>query len=223
MKKVILAGNATTADILYAYLRNDSRYEVLGLTVDDEFLGQGSVLELSTAGLSRVQQTFPPEVCRVVMAVGYSDLNRARESLFVRLKNLGYTVETYIHQDARVYTGHTLGEGCVVLPSAVIEPHVRVGANTMIWCNVTLAHHCSVADHCWIAAGTVISGKAKVLRNSFVGVSATVVNGVTVGEYNIVGAAAMISRDTKHHSVNLARSAEPLRYSSEDYVKHFGV
>jgi carbonic anhydrase/acetyltransferase-like protein (isoleucine patch superfamily) len=88
---------------------------------------------------------------------------------------------------------------------------------------VTLAHHSSIAEHCWIAAGTVISGQASVLRNSFIGVNATVVNEVTVGEYNIVGAGALITKDTKPHTVHLARSAEPFRYSSDDYVKYFGI
>jgi acetyltransferase-like isoleucine patch superfamily enzyme len=54
-------------------------------------------------------------------------------------------------------------------------------------------------------------------------VNATVVNEVTVGDYNIVGAGALITKDTKPHTVHLARSAEPFRYSSEDYVKHFGI
>lgn len=223
MRKIILVGNAITAHILYSYLRSDSRYEVLGLTVDDEFLARGGIEGLAAAGLSRVRDTFPPETCRILMAAGYNDLNRVRESLFLRLKEMGYTAETYVHPDAKVYTEYPLGEGCVVLPTAVIEPHARVGANTMIWCNVTLAHDSSIAKNCWIAAGTVISGQASVLRNSFVGVNATVVNKVTVGEYNIVGAAAMISRDTKPYSVHLARSAEPFRYSSEDYLKYFGV
>lgn len=221
--KIVLAGNAITANILNAYLRRDSRYEVVGLTVDDEFVAQGGVPGLATIGFSEVQQTFPPETFRVVMATGYNDLNRVRESMFLRLKEKGYSVETYVHPDAFVYTEHTLGEGSVVLPSAVIEPGVRVGTNTMIWCNVTLAHHSSVADNCWIAAGTVISGQASVLRNSFVGVNATVVNDVTVGEYNIVGANALISKDTKSYSVHLARSAEPFRFASEDYVKYFGI
>ncbi len=223
MIKIILAGNAITANILNSYLRNDRRYEVLGLTVDDEFIAQSGVEGFTTVGFSQVQKAFPPESCRVMMAVGYHDLNRVRESLFLRLKNLGYTVETYVHPDAHVYTEYPLGEGCVVLPSTVIEPGVRVGANTMVWCNVTLAHHCCVAENCWIAAGTVISGSAKIQRNCFVGVNATVVNEVKVGEYNIVGAAAMVSKDTKPHAVHLARSAEPFRYSSEDYVKYFGV
>lgn len=222
MTKIVLVGNAITAEILYSYLYPDSRYEVLGLTVDDEFLDRPGVAGLRAVGLSQLRDTFPAESCRVLMAVGYNDLNRVRESLFQRLKTMGYTVETYVHPDAKVFTEHPLGEGCVVLPGAVVEPHARVGANTMVWCNVTLAHHSSVAENCWIASGAVISGQAKVMRNSFVGVNATVVNQVTVGEYNIVGASALMSKDTKSHTVHLARSAEPFRYSSEEYVKYFG-
>jgi len=223
MTKIILAGNAVTANILYAYLRDDRRYHVVGLTVDDEFLSLGGIGGLPAVGLSEVPAAFSPEQYRIVMAAGYSDLNRVRESLFVRLKHAGYAIETYVHPDARVYTEHALGDGSVVLPGAVIEPHARVGANTVVWCNVTLAHHCSIAENCWIAAGTVVSGQAKVKRNSFIGVNATVVNNVVVGDYNIVGAGALISKDTKSYGVHLARSAEPFRYSAEDYVKYFGV
>ena len=223
MKKILLAGNAITAEILSAYLRRDARYEVAGFTVDDEFVAQGGVGGYRTVGLSEAISAFSPDTHRVIMAMGYSDLNRSRETMFGRLRAMGYGIETYIHPDSRVYTDQPVGEGSVVLPGAVIEPHARVGANTMVWSNVTLAHHSSVDDHCWVAAGTVVSGQAKVLRNTFLGVSSTVVNAVTVGEFNIVGASALISRDTKPHSVHLARSAEPFRYSSEDYVKHFGI
>lgn len=224
MKKILLAGNAITANILSAYLRRDAcRYEVCGLTVDDEFEAQGGVGGCRTVGLSGVTSAFSPGTHRVIMAIGYSHLNRTREAMFGRLKAMGYAIETYIHPDARVYTDEPIGEGSVVLPGAVIEPHAQVGANTMVWSNVTLAHHSSVGDHCWLGAGTVVSGQAKVLRNTFLGVSSAVVNAVTVGEFNIVGANALISRDTKPHSVHLARSAETFRYSSEEYVKHFGI
>lgn len=223
MKKILLAGNAITAEILCAYLSKDARYEVAGLTVDDEFVAQGGIGGYRTVGLSEAASAFLPGTHGVIMAMGYNDLNRSREAMFERLKAMGYSVETYIHPDARVYADQPVGEGSVVLPGAVIEPHARVGANTMVWSNVTLAHHSSVGDHCWVAAGTVVSGQAKVLRNTFLGVNCTVVNAITVGEFNVVGASALISRDTKSHSVHLARSAEPFRYSSEDYVKHFGI
>jgi len=223
MQKVILAGNAVTADILNCYLAQDDRYQVVALTVTDEYAGQGGLPGLKTVALSKLASTYSADDCVVMMAMGYNDINRSRESMFHRIKEIGYRVESYIHPDARIYTRHPLGEGCVVMASAVIEPHVHLGANSMVWANVTLAHHSSIADHCWIASGAVISGKAKVERNVFIGVNATIVNEVVVGEYCIVGAGALITKNIKPSSVHLARSGEELRYSSQDYVKYFGV
>jgi sugar O-acyltransferase (sialic acid O-acetyltransferase NeuD family) len=219
----ILVGNAVAADILYGYLRADSRYKVLACAVDDAYVDKSVLKDLPCIGLSRLREKFPPERHAAVMAIGYDNLNRTRESMFARIREMGYTVLTYIHPDAKIYCEHPVGEGCVVLPNAVIEPHARVGANSVIWCNTTIAHHAVVGDHCWIAAGAVISGQAKVRNNSFVGVNATIVNEVEIGEYNIVGAAALISKCSKAYAVHLARSGELFRYSSEDYVKHFGV
>lgn len=223
LKKILLAGNAITAEVLCAYLHRDSRYEVGGLTVDDEFTSQGGVSGYRTVGLSKATSAFSPKTYRVIMAIGYDNLNRTREAVFKRLKSIGYEIETYIHPHARVYTDHPVGEGSVILPGAVVEPRVRVGANTMLWSNVTLAHDSRVDNHCWVATGAVVSGQAKIRRNTFLGIGCTVVNAVTVEEFNVVGAAAMVSSDTVPYSVYLARSAERIRYSSEDYVKHFGV
>jgi sugar O-acyltransferase (sialic acid O-acetyltransferase NeuD family) len=222
-QKIVLAGNAITAEILLAYLQLDPRYEIAGFTVDDEFVAKTGAAVSPVVGLSEIVRAFSPVNHRVIMALGYNDLNRTREAMFSRLKARGYRLETYIHPDARVYTDNPLGEGSVVLPSAVIEPGAQLGSNTMVWSNVTLAHHSSVADNCWVAAGTVVSGNAKVLHNTFLGVGCTIVNAVTVGEFNIVGAGALVSRNTKAHSVYLARSAEPFRYSSENYIKYFGI
>jgi len=223
MKKIVLAGNAITAKVFLAYLQWDPRYEVVGLTVDDIFIDTNGIDGYKTVGLSDAVTTFSPLNHKIIMAMGYNDLNRSREKMFERLKEMGYGIESYIHQDARVYSDQPIGEGSVLLPGAIIEPFACVGANAVVWTNVTLAHHSSIDDHCWVAAGAVISGHSKILRNSFLGVSSTVVNSVTVGEFNIVGANAMISRNTKPNSVHLARSGEPFRYSSDDYEKHFGI
>lgn len=224
MKQVVLAGNATTADILNSYLARDDRYEVIGLTVDDDYCSRGDISGFeSSIALSNLKNTHSPQDCVIIMAMGYDDLNKTRQSMFQRLKKMGYSIETYVHPDANIYSDHPLGEGCVILPSAVIEPHVRIGANTMIWSNTTLAHHCSVAENCWIASGAVISGQAHIKDNCFIGVNATIVNGKTVGEYCVIGGGVLITKDTKPSSVHLSRSGEELRFTSEEYVKFFGI
>lgn len=223
MKKVVLAGNAITAEIINCYLVNDERYKVVGLTVDDDFVSQGGINGLDTIALSRMSEIHKPQDCVIIMAIGYNNLNCSRESVFYRLKDMGYAIETYVHPDARVYTEHPLGEGSVILPFAVIEPYVHIGENCVVWCNATLAHHSTVEAHCWIASGAVISGQAKVMRNAFIGVNATVVNEVVVGEYSIIGGGALVTKSTKSSTVHLARSAEQIRFSSQDYEKYYGV
>jgi len=222
-QSLILIGNGITAEIISGYIQYDSRYTIAGAAVDDVYVDKGTLKGVACTSFSQVVKDFPPGQHKALMAIGYADLNRTRETLFNKIKELGYEVLTYIHPDARIYSHEPIGEGSIVLAGSVIEPHAKVGKNSMIWCNITIAHHSTVGDHCWIASGTVISGQAKVGNNSFVGVNATIVNKVEIGEYNIVGASALISKCTKPRSVYLARSGEPFRYSSEDYIKHFGV
>lgn len=223
MKSIVLAGNATTAEILYRYIGADPRYELAGLTVDDAYVEQGSRFDHPTVGLSRLTQAFPPGKHAVVMAMGYDDVNETRRSMFERLKALGYEIATYVHPHAMIHSEHPLGEGSLVLPGAVVEPHVRVGADSMIWSNVTLAHHSTVGDHCWVASGAVVSGKATIGDNCFIGVNATIVNAITLGRHVVVGGGALLTRDAKDGTVHLARSAEQIRYASRDYAKHIGV
>ena len=223
MKKIILAGNAITAQILQHYLRQDLRYEVVATVVDQPFLALNKCLDVPSVSTTEILNRFPVDDHAVIMAIGYDDLNKVRESLFHRVKGLGYRIETYIHPDACVYTENPLGEGCVVLPGAVLEPHVHVGSNCMVWCNATLAHHSYVGENCWVASGAVISGQARIGCNTFIGVNATVVNNIAVGEFNIIGGGALITKSTKASSVHLARSAEVFRYSAEEYTKYFSV
>jgi sugar O-acyltransferase (sialic acid O-acetyltransferase NeuD family) len=222
MKKVVLVGNATTAEILHSYLVQDCRYKVIASVVDDEFIDHGGIDNVKTYPMSQIQDAISPGECVMIMAMGYANLNRGREEAFRRVKGLGYNVEAYIHPDAHVFTAYPIGEGSVIFPGALIEPNVRIGRNSLIWGNVTLAHHCVVADSCWVAAGAVVSGKAVIEKNTFVGVNATIVNGVKVSRFCVVGAGALISKNLKPSSVVLSRSGELLRYSADEYVKYFG-
>ena len=223
MKKVVLAGNGTTAEILYTYLAADKRYNAVGVVADDDFVKADRFIDVPCVPLSQIKHNFDPEEVMVIIAMGYHDLNRSRQKMFKKIKSLGYSVEAYLHQDAKIHTSNLIGEGSIVLPGAVLEPYCSLGSNSMIWCNTTVAHHASVGNNCWLASGCVVSGSAKVHDNAFIGVNATIVNEVEVSELNIVGANALISKCTKPNTVHLSRSSELFRYSAEDYVKYFGV
>lgn len=221
MKKIVIVGQGVAARVLASYLESDTQSQCVGFTVDDEYAVAESDPTTPCVPLSQLEAVFPPHSHSVLMGVGYAQMNNVRRVMFNRLKERGYTIERFIHSRASVNSLEQLGEGCIVLPGAVVEPYAKVGVNTVLWSNVTVAHHSTVGNSCWLASGAVVSGQAKIGDNTFVGVNATVVNEIEVGEGCFIGAGALVTKNTKSDTVHIARSGEMLRYSASEYSKFF--
>ncbi|MBQ9537263.1 MAG: acetyltransferase [Desulfovibrionaceae bacterium] len=223
MQKILLAGNGITARIMYGYLLHDTRYQVEGCVVDDDFVSNAVFKDVKSFKLSEIQQHFPKDKVELIMAVGYAQVNQVRQSLFERLKDLGYHFHTYIHPKSTILSDKPIGEGSILLPGALVEPNASIGRDCFLFGNVVVAHDAVIEDHCWLAAGCVVAGMARVGQASFLGVNATISNKVEIGAHNIVGGSAFMTRSTKPNMVHLARSGEPFRCSAEEYAKYFGV
>lgn len=218
MAKIIMIGNSISAELMYEYLRYDGRYQVEAFAVDTQFVKEKSLFDRPVVDLADLTAQYPPSSNRVLLAVGYGDLNRNRERIFARLKQMGYAVETYIHPDAKIY-GNRIGEGSIIMPNAFIDVYAQIGANTVIWGNCSVAHHANVGANCWLATGCVLSAGVELGDNSFVGVSATVVNNVRVGSHNIIGAGSLIVRNTVDFEVYISRQTDKFRLGAEDYLR----
>lgn len=218
MQPTIIIGNKFTAKMVYEYIRYDRRYTITGFAVDAQFIDEDHLFGLPVFDLRALIEVHPPESCKILMCVGYKNLNRNREGLFHRIKDMGYEVITYIHPDARVYT-RDIGEGAIIMPNAFIDVHARIGPNTVLWGNSSVAHHAHIGANCWLAMGCVISGGVDVADNSFVGINATVVNDLRIGKCNIIGAGALIVKNTNDFDVFISPQTPKFRLSAEDYLR----
>jgi sugar O-acyltransferase (sialic acid O-acetyltransferase NeuD family) len=218
MQDIIILGNGITAELMFAFINDDYRYKIKGFCVERDFITSDKFLDIDIIALEDIERFYDRKTYKVLMAVGYSNLNKIREELCYKVKSLGYEFLTYIHKDAKVYSGN-IGEGSVILSGTVFEPYATIGKNSVIWSNCVIAHNVEIEDNCWIAAGSVISANAVIKRNSFIGVNSTITNRVVVEEYNIIGAGALITKNTKKEDVYLAKQAEKIRFSSSDYIK----
>ncbi len=224
MKRIILIGNTVAADIMYAYLAQDLRYEVVGFSVDKAFIVETSKHGHPVVDLENLAQVYDPLSHRVIMASGYSNQNTTRQTLFEKVKEMGFSVESYIHPDARIYNSSdvsNIGEGSIIMPNTTIEVFTQIGKNSVVWTNCTIGHHSSVGDHCWIASGSALAGATHIGNSSFLGINATISYQVKIGERNIVGSGVAIHKDTKDNEVYLSRQGEKHRFSANDYAQYF--
>lgn len=219
--KIIILGNSIAAHIIYGILARDKSIEVVAFAVSARYIKEQEMFGKPVHAIENLVESYAPGSLKFINATGYKNLNQNRELLFRKVKELGYDFVTYIHQNATILTDD-IGEGVFIMPGVVIEPYAVIGNNTVIWSNSVIAHHASISENCWIASGCVVAGQSVIGRNTFLGVNSTVVNNIVVGDYNLIGAGALISKNTSPQDVFLARSGEKHRFDSHNYVTFYG-
>jgi sugar O-acyltransferase (sialic acid O-acetyltransferase NeuD family) len=207
--RVVIFGNAEIAQVAYVYLQKDSSHEVAGFTVHSQFIKEKQIFGLPVVPFETVQETHPPNEYKMYVAIGYRDLNKARERIYLESKRKGYELITYISSKAIQWGEIQVGDNCFIFEGNVIQPFVRIGSNVIIWSGNHIGHHASIGDHCFIASHVVISGAARIGSHCFIGVNATIRDHIAIADDCIIGAGALVMHDTKHGEIYAATPTEP--------------
>ena len=143
------------------------------------------------------------------VAIGFSRVNRVRREIYYQCKERGYELITYVNSKATYWGEIDIGDNSFVLEENVIQPCVRIGNDVILWSGNHIGHDSKIEDHCFIASHVVISGNVRIGESSFVGVNATFRDGVTVAPRCVIGAGALIMKDTLEGGVYSVRGTEP--------------
>ncbi|MGB1288232.1 MAG: acetyltransferase [Aggregatilineales bacterium] len=196
-EKVVIFGTGDFAQVASVYLQEDSPYEVVAFTVNQDYLNDTDLLGLPVVPFETLTETHPPSDYKMLVAVGFSKLNQARAAVYQQCKDLGYTCISHVDSRATLRGDIEIGENVFIFEENVIQPFVTIGDNVVIWSGNHIGHHSSIGSHCFIASHAVISGKVGISDYCFIGVNATIIDSVQVAESNIIGAGALITRDTQ--------------------------
>lgn len=214
MTPVVIFGCGDLAQVAKCYLNADSPYRVVAFTADAEHCRESSILDCPVVPFDALTRHYPPADVRMLVAVGYSRVNKNRAAIYERCKRLGYSLITYVSSRAMLMDVASVGDNCVILEGTMIQPFAVIGANVVLSAGVRIGHHAVIEDHCFMASHVAVAGRARIKRNSFLGVNATVVDRVTVGVENIIGAGALIKRDTGDREVYRAAATPAAAVSS---------
>jgi UDP-2-acetamido-3-amino-2,3-dideoxy-glucuronate N-acetyltransferase len=121
-----------------------------------------------------------------------------------------------------VLPGCTLGKNVVLGQNVMIDPNVRVGNNCKIHNNVSLYEGVELAHHVFCGPSCVFTNvinpraavsrksefrKTLVKRSATIGANATILCGITIGEFAFVGAGAVVTHDIPAHALMVGAPA----------------
>lgn len=123
---------------------------------------------------------------------------------------------TKIWHFCHVMPGAVIGERCSLGQNVVVMPGTRIGNNVKIQNNVSIYEGVELEDDVFCGPSMVFTNvmnprshvtrkheyrRTLVKRGSSIGANATIVCGVTLGEYAFVGAGAVITKDVAAYAM----------------------
>ncbi|XQA67083.1 acetyltransferase [Xanthomonas sacchari] len=196
-RPLVIVGAGELAQIACEYFTHDSDYAVLAFSVERDYLSTPTLAGLPVVAYEELEQRYPPSQVEVFVAIPASGLNRLRTRFYLDAKRRGYRMASYVSSQAFVWRNVELGEHCFVFEHNVLQPFTRIGANCILWSGNHVGHRTVIHDHVFVASHAVISGYCEIGAGSFVGVNATLSDRVKVAADNVIGAGALLTRDTE--------------------------
>ena len=216
MTKLVIFGAGDIARLAHFYFTRDSEYEVAAFTVDKQYRQSDVFQELPLLDFETVTDHYPPSTYKMFVALSYANMNKVRAEKYYLAKESGYKLVSYISSKCTNLTEFPLGDNCFILEDNTIQPFVKIGNNVTLWSGNHIGHDSVIEDHCFIASHIVVSGHVHIAQYCFIGVNATLRNSIAIAPETLIGAGAVIMKDTVEKGVYLARGATLYNLKSDE-------
>ena len=216
MARLVIFGAGDIARLAHHYFTTDTSHDVTGFVVDRAFRTADEFLGLPLTDAEDAVARYPPAEYSMFVALSYAKMNGVRADKYSAMKAAGYRLESYVSSRCSYLAQTPPGENCFILEDNTVQPFVTIGNNVTLWSGNHVGHDAVIEDHCFVTSHVVISGYVKVGTRSFLGVNSTLRNSITLGEQTLVGAVAIIMKDTAPKSVYLPERAKLFQKTSDE-------
>jgi sugar O-acyltransferase (sialic acid O-acetyltransferase NeuD family) len=201
VKPLVIFGAGDIARLADHYFSRDAGREVAAFTVDREFRREDAFRGRPLLDFEGLEATHPPSAFDLFVALSYRDMNRLRARKYEEARGRGYTLASYVSSRCSLLTEEPVGDNCFILEDNTIQPFVAIGNDVTLWSGNHVGHDSVIEDHCFVSSHVVISGHVRIGAYCFLGVNATLRNSITLAPRTLVGAGALVMKNTREGEV----------------------
>jgi len=219
MKPIVLFGTGKIAEVILYFYTHHSDRQIVACTADRGYLPTSEWQGLPVVAFDEIAHRYPPETHDMFVALGYQDMNALRADKCAQVRQLGYSLASYVHPDSGLPADCVYGDNCFIMNQVHIHPRVELGNNVFVWSGAMVGHHSSIGDNCWLTSCANVSGVVTMGKNCFLAVNATVAHGITIGDECFIGANALVVKSAKHGEAYLVENTKAFRLNSRQFLR----
>lgn len=198
---VILGGGGHAA-VLIECLRAAGGVQLIGILDPERALWGGELLGVPILGGDELLGSLREQGAEsFVVGLGATGNNALRRRIFELGLARGLRPCSVIHPSVLRSASALLGEGCQLLPGAIVNTRAQLGRNVLINSGAIVEHDCRLGDHVHIATGARLAGAVQVEEAAHIGVGACIRQGIRIGAGAVVGAGAAVVKDVPERVV----------------------
>ena len=129
---------------------------------------------------------------------------------------------TKIWNQAQVRNDAVIGDNCIISKNVYIDEHVSIGNGVKIQNNVNVYHGVTIEDDVFLGPSMTFTNdmyprafnsdwkitETRVRKGASIGANATIRCGITVGEYAMVGAGSVVTKDVPAYALVVGNPAK---------------
>lgn len=182
-----------------------NRYELIGFLDDD---ATTTVERYPIIGSTIEWLENPDTRVHVVCAIGDPFVRFRIADLF---KSAGVTFATLVHPSVQRSRWVDIGPGSIICAHTILTTNIRIGAHSILNLDCTVGHDTQLGDFASLMPGVHLSGDVACGTGVYFGTGAAIINNVSIGEWTIVGAGAVVTADLPSRVVAVGVPAKPIK------------
>ena len=138
---------------------------------------------------------------------------------------------TKIWHFSHILSGTTIGQNCSLGQNCVVGPRVTVGSGVKIQNNISVYEGVEIEDNVFVGPSVVFTNvinprafiprkhefkKTLLKKGCTIGANATVICGITIGEYAMIGSGAVVGKDVKPYALMVGVPARQIGWVGID-------
>ncbi|MDD5360381.1 MAG: acyltransferase [Sulfurovaceae bacterium] len=136
---------------------------------------------------------------------------------------------TKVWHFSHILSGSCIGENCSFGQNCVVGPNVNIGNGVKVQNNVSIYEGVECEDDVFLGPSMVFTNvtnprafitrrdefkKTLLKKGCSIGANATIICGVTIGEYALIGSGAVINKDVKPYALMVGVPARQIGWAS---------